>query len=185
MILWDVDPDVESFFVESIKSFYVMPSGRRSHYTTDRLVHYRGGRRSLLVEIKPRRNLRKQRAIWAAKFAVARAEAQRRDWIFEVWTEKTIHGPQLDNASFLRGFLPHPPDSDLQNRLLMKLAALGSTTVDYLLSCVATDAMDRAHLIPQIWQLIALRKIASNWKNRITLDSKIEPSVQDGNALQK
>lgn len=174
MILLDVNPEVQSFLVEPLTIPYVMPSGKQSHYTPDHLIHYHGSHPSMWVEVKPKRQLLKNRALWKAKFAAATEEAQRRGWEFAVWTEQEIRGPVLENAAFLRGFLQRPPDNGMQRALLTKLEALQATTVKQLLDGVASDALDREHLIPQLWQLIALRRIQANWQEQLTLHSRIQ-----------
>lgn len=180
MILWDVDPEVESFLVEPLKIPYVRPSGRPSHYTPDRLVHFHGTRPTLLVEIKPGKHLRRKRAIWKAKFAAARAHAQAQGWEFEVWTEKQIRGPQYDNAYFLREFLNHPVNAMAHDRLMGRLAELGTASIADLLGQVALDETDRLTLIPQLWQCIVMHKIRADWKKPITIYSRV--TVAEGGA---
>jgi hypothetical protein len=174
MILWDVDPDVESFSVEPITIPYRMPAGRPSVYTPDRLVHFCGERPSLLVEIKPKRNLRKHRALWKAKFEAAEQEALSRGWQFEVWTEEHVRGTILENATFLRAYFAYPDRVDLQKRLFAEMRVVGETTGNDLLSRVATDSVDRGVLLPELWKAIALGAFEVNWKKPVNLHSRIK-----------
>lgn len=174
MTILDLDPEVREFLVECITIPYVMPSGRKSHYKPDRLIHFHGNRPSLLIEIKPKRKLRKNREVWDAKFAAAMAEAQSRGWEFEVWTEEHINGKLLDNSDFLRIFVQHPTNTSLQSRLLDALSTMRKTTIAKLLSHVAADNDEHSLLIPQLWQLIALRKIHTDWRKLITIHSDIQ-----------
>lgn len=171
MILWDVDPAVSSFVVEPLVIPYAMPTGRKSHYTPDRLVHYADGRPSLLVEIKPSEHLRKKRKLWKCKFAAASNEATSRGWIFQVLTERHLRGVHLDNAVFLRRFLRHPANIELQDRLLAGLQEMQTASGRDLLQGIAKDANDHSLLIPQLWRLIVLGRIQTSWKELVTLDS--------------
>ena len=127
-----------------------MPSGRPSFYTPDHLIHFHGDRSSLWVEVKPKRHLRKKRAVWEAKFAAATAEAKSEAGSLWRGRDCNMRGPVLENAAFLRAFLQRPADADLQRLLLTKLEALQATTIKQLLDAVERIGYDRAHLLPQL-----------------------------------
>lgn len=173
MTILDVDPAVKSFVVEPVTIPYVMPSGRRSHYTPDRFICFADGRAPLLVEIKPKRKLKKARKLWKAKFAAATAEAVKRGWEFQVWTEADIRGPALENADFLRMFLPYSPDFTVQGCLLTAMADKRPATLGDLIYLVAPDDTQAITFWPQLWKLVAMREISVDWKTLITKDSQI------------
>ncbi len=153
--------------------------GKPRSYTPDLLVSYRKdvavtrGWQPLLAEVKYRSDLFKHWAELKPKFRAARAYARERGWNFAVVTERELRTSYLKNVTFLLEFRKHPVDEALTRVLLETAASQSPATPTSLLTFLSNDAMQKATLLPTLWQLVANGRIAVNLEERLTMSSPI------------
>jgi hypothetical protein len=155
------------------------PSGMRRRYTPDLLVSYRKdiamtkGWQPLLVEVKYRSDLFQHWAELKPKFRAARAYARERSWNFTVVTERELRTSYLKNITFLLEFRKHPVDKALTQLLLETAAGKSPATPASLLTFISNDAMQKATLLPTLWQLVVKGRIGVDLEQPLTMSSPI------------
>jgi len=168
----------------SVREFTAQPiqikfeyQGAIHSYTPDVLIHYhpgpRGGqRKSDLVEVKPAIYEERASTPDAAKFAAARRICDREGWRFLIVRERSIRIPRLGNADFLVRYIHRAHNPAMTARLLEQLVALGGTaTADELMSRVCAEPNERGVWFPELWTLVAQRKIAADLDQPLTMKS--------------
>jgi len=153
--------------------------GKPRSYTPDLLVSYRKdiamtkGWQPLLAEVKYRSDLFQHWANLKPKFRAARAYARERSWHFAVVTERELRTPYLQNITFLLEFRKHPVDKALTQLLLETAAGKSPATPASLLTFLSHGAMQKATLLPTLWQLVANDRIGVDLEQRLTMSSPI------------
>lgn len=158
------DANVTDIEEQPVRISFQDSAGKHRHYTPDFLVH-RGSGASMLVEIKPAKFVT---ATLDDKFNAARNFARRRGWTFEVWTERQIRIPRLENAKFLLPYQEAEPPVGARDRLLTALGETGRTTVTCLLDATCQQEDDRAEALFALWHLVATGTIVASMDDLLT-----------------
>ncbi|MVN86568.1 heteromeric transposase endonuclease subunit TnsA [Deinococcus sp. HMF7620] len=146
------------------------------YYTPDFLVTFSEGHcPSLLVEIKYQADLQENYAAYAAKFAAAKRYATEYGWTFHVFTEREIRLPLLDNIKFLKRYLVLSAAAPPPEIILRALRELRLTDPYTLLSAITPLSERQMQLIPLLWHLVAIRQIAVDLNEPLTMQSCIWP----------
>lgn len=164
-LLLEFDPLVIDYDPQPFQIKYRKPDGRPEEYYPDTLVHYRPVSagvpppRNLLVEVKPRQELRDHWAEFEPAFRAAWRFALERGWGFKTMTEREIRGPYLENLRFLvryRSLIAHP---EIEPKILAYFTKHGGRNALHFLEDTWTLREDRAKGIPYLWRLLAKRII--------------------------
>jgi len=161
------DPDVTDIEEQPVRIDFQDSEGRMRHYTPDYLVH-RLGAPTLLIEVKPKKFLKPD---LDAKFAAARRYAEARGWVFEVWTEREIRTPRLDNIRFLLPFRHRPTDPGRAARILRHFEEGGPMSGGAVLDACWSDETERNIGLGVLWHLIATGEIHTDLDKELTMDS--------------
>ncbi|MGV6393349.1 Tn7 transposase TnsA N-terminal domain-containing protein [Pseudomonas caspiana] len=97
------DRRVSSFLPQPVKIEYKGDAGEDRSYTPDGLITFQESASSpppILYEVKYRANFREQWRNLLPKFRAAKSYCAQRGWRFEVYTEREIRTPYLDNVKF-------------------------------------------------------------------------------------
>lgn len=150
---------------QPVRLSFTALTGREYPYTPDFLVYFKAGNmpcgscvRPLLIEIKPRADIRNHWTDWKPKFRAAHRYAQAQGWGFRVYDESRIRGVVLDNIRFLerfKGLHMAPEDSAA---ILATVRDQGSASFHYLLAR-HYSGIYRAEGVAQIWHLLATRQL--------------------------
>jgi len=170
VVLLSLDEAVISVEEQPLTIRYRFRTGHQRRYTPDFLVHRRGSP-PVLIEVKREEALQLQAKELAAKFDAARQHCASVGWRFEVWTEREIRTPRLENARFLRGYQSRRLDAGACARLLRILAMAPGATASEILGAIAADTRDRASLLACLWSLVAQRRIAADLDSPLTMNS--------------
>lgn len=179
LLLLDFDPAVEYYKEQPVTIRYRDSDGVMRRYTPDVLVRYRAGqsaepsRATLLGEIKYRDDLRQHWIEYKPKFKAAKRFARAHGWMFRLITERDIRTPYLTNARFLRPYRMLPTDQALCQQLLSCLTAQAVMTPKQLMAALFIDRRQQARALPMLWQLVAVRRIAANLSQPLTMNSHL------------
>lgn len=152
---------------QPVRIEYTDEDGKRRKYTPDFLVT-REGQQTLLVEVKPSGRVAE---IPASKIWAASDYAEQRKWTFEIWTERKIRGPKLENAHFLHIFRDIDINTEVKELIIETISSLQSIKLQSLLEALWSSAEDRGPGLPVIWALVADRTIVCD------LDAKLSPQT--------
>ncbi|MCF3630543.1 TnsA endonuclease N-terminal domain-containing protein [Thalassospiraceae bacterium LMO-SO8] len=169
------DANVTDIEEQPVRISFQDTAGKHRHYTPDFLVHRRSGA-SMLAEIKPAKFVT---ADLDDKFNAARNFARRRGWTFEVWTEREIRIPRLENAKFLLPYQQAEPPTWARDRLLIALGETGRTTVTRLLEATCRQEDDRAEALFALWHLVATGTVAAGMDDPLTPATNIHLNEGD------
>ncbi|SBW83723.1 hypothetical protein PVE_R2G0009 [Pseudomonas veronii 1YdBTEX2] len=151
------DRQVSSFLPQPVKIEYKGDAGEDRSYTPDGLITFHESSSSpepILYEVKYRENFREQWRALLPKFRAAKSYCEERGWRFEVYTEREIRTPYLDNVKFLWPFRNRQPCKVLSDRVAAVLDSCDEISVSALLGMLAADPKQRGELIPVLWHLI-------------------------------
>jgi len=172
------DWTVESFISQSVVLPYELNGVPRS-YTPDVLVKFKPDsmgkvRKTTLYEVKPEEYADHPDDELAAKFAAANLYCDRTGWVFEVVTESQIYTPRLINADFLLRFVGRTCDPGHVEMILDQLRQWnGCATVEALLAGVFRSSESRAHLLPDLWGMVANGMVYTDLDLALTMRSYI------------
>ncbi|MFP5263385.1 MAG: TnsA endonuclease N-terminal domain-containing protein [Blastocatellia bacterium] len=127
----------------------------------------------LLIEVKYREDLFKKWSELKPKFRAARHYAEEKGWDFTIITEKEIRTTYLRNIDFLIEFRKYPVDENSTTLLLNALEELGETDPATLIASISKEPMERARLIPYLWQLVADFIVGIDLEQPLTMRSPI------------
>ena len=171
------DPMVRAFSSQSIKIEYEWEDSMHS-YVPDVLVHYHPPRSgevappSALVEVKPSTRIEEPQTQQAAKFEAAARVCEREGWRFVLVTEQDIRTPRLQNANFLVRYLARPTNPFHVLKILEYLREAGRPlSIEQLLAGVCATSAERAKVLPDLWTLVAQRKLVTDLEVRLTTQS--------------
>lgn len=182
MILLEFDDTVKGFEEQPARIPFKVDGKPKKSYVPDILVHYHPAKsgaqpRSVLGEVKDSADLKKNKAKYAPKFNAAAQYAEERGWEWRKFTEKDIRTPFLENLKFLREYHESKPDAALQQEVISALEnSRGSLTVDTLLQKLCPTDERTLLVAPAIWYLIAAKKISTNLKKPLDMNSKLSLS---------
>ncbi|AUH53687.1 heteromeric transposase endonuclease subunit TnsA [Chromobacterium sp. ATCC 53434] len=173
------DPSVEYFTAQPVTIGYFDQFGKMRTYTPDGLIQFKPTAsltpQPVLYEVKYRADFRQDWRNLLRKFRAAKAYALDQGWRFEVFTEREIRTPYLDNAKFLWRYLEQSPSPDTRRQILQVLWDLDETDPEMLLFALCRDANNRARLIPTLWHLVAIGAIGCDLNAPLTMRSRLWP----------
>jgi hypothetical protein len=144
---------------------FVAPNGRTYTYTPDFLVYYRLGNKSfsdyprpLLVEIKPRDELRQHWRDWKSKFRAAFRHANEHGWAFAIYDETRIRGQSLENIRFLERYKRMQCPVEESRCVIESVQQMGSAPFHYLLARHFMGIY-KAEGVSHIWHLLSTRQL--------------------------
>ncbi|MBL4701279.1 MAG: TnsA endonuclease N-terminal domain-containing protein [Phycisphaeraceae bacterium] len=146
-------------------------ANKRSYVPDFLVTHANRGLR--LIEVKPKRVLDKRQEEFAPKFAAASKFATERDWTFEIWTEREIHIPRLENANFLLPFRRETPDPGLAARLVRDLHRSGPISIYQLVTSCWDDHHEQSRGLATLWCLLSIGKIVTDLNVEFDMSSPI------------
>lgn len=130
--------------------------------------------RRVLYEVKYRDELRKNWALWKARFRAARRFAKEQGWRFQIITEREIRGSDLLwNAKFLLPYLHDHVDDGIHTLLIKSLRHLGVATPGTLIAHCSKDRWEQARLLAAVWTLVSARDIRCDLTQRLTMNTEI------------
>jgi len=153
------DSTVDRFLTQPVTLSYEDIAGQTWPYTPDCLVIYKHAsdrsrdQSPMLCEIKYEKELEEDRAKLEPKFAAATAYCNERGWRFDVFSEKQIRTPLLENARFLLPYRSRKLPLALTNRVTQWFQHEGPTTPEAFLASV--DEVARLDSLAALWHLVA------------------------------
>lgn len=149
--------------------------GQRRRYTPDVLATFKEGRRewTVVYEVKPHEDLRANWARYRPRFKAAVSDCRSKGWQFRIVTEKAIRSPYVKNVKFLRRYRNLPEQQMHNQALLYTMRALGDTTPQALLAATWADRERMMAAIPELWRLVAMRRIGVDLLVPLTMASTI------------
>lgn len=171
----DFDPAVKRICEQPFSIYYEF-EGERRRYTPDVLAESlsSSGRLSITVyEVKPSDELRKNWQTYKARFKAAMRYCRAQGWRFKIVTEREIRTPFAQNAKFLRRYRALAEQPLFAKQLLYTLKALGETTPQALLAASYLCSDKKMAAVPELWRLVAIRKIVSALEAPLTMHSPI------------
>jgi len=179
LLLLEFDVNVERFVEQPIEIAFEHDAKIR-HYTPDVLVYYREDLDvaqnfpPTLIEIKYRKDIKKNWLELKPKFRAALNYAHSKGWNFKILTEKEIRTPYLDNIKFLLPYLNTeyacPNDTALLMEWMKKLEI--SSPAEIIVAAVR-DRYKQAELLYCVWHLIAIGFIGCELSVPLTMNSEI------------
>ncbi|MAO56314.1 MAG: heteromeric transposase endonuclease subunit TnsA [Rhodospirillaceae bacterium] len=163
------DPQVTNIEEQPVRIDYRDSTGSQRHYTPDFLVQRTAGA-AILIEVKPAKFVT---ADLDDKFNAARTFARSRGWTFEVWTEREIRTPRLENAKFLLPYRANAPADKICDRLLAALGETTSATITGLLEDTCGNDDERAIALSALWHLLATGVVHARLEEVLKPDSEI------------
>ncbi|RMH11369.1 MAG: heteromeric transposase endonuclease subunit TnsA [Gammaproteobacteria bacterium] len=142
---------------------YTADSGREYPYTPDYLVYYRTdkdaewgtGRPPMLVEVKPREEIRAKWPSMKPKFKEARRFAREQGYVFAIFDESRIRDQKLTNISFLQRYKRMAFPEEQTNWILENLRNMGQAPFDHLLARHFFGKADKAIGVSHLWHMLA------------------------------
>ncbi len=147
---------------------YINHNGNTVTYTPDYLVTFKplplhGTQspypKSLLIEVKLHKELKKKFHEYRPRFKIATRYAQKNDYIFKLYDDKRIRGTELENILFLKRYSKTLFDKTEEHRILNYLKSVGHTQIDHLLEALYATKIKQAIALSQLYQLIYHKKI--------------------------
>ena len=151
ILLMRFDPDVEAIEEQPVRISYRDEEGKSRHNTPDFLVTRSNGANQL-VEVKPSSRVTPDLDM---KFHAAREFSRSRGWKFELWTEKEIRIPRLENAVFLKPFNNQSSDEGVAQEIEGYLSRIRDVQIGRMFEELWPDEHERAHALPTVWAMIA------------------------------
>jgi len=169
------DYNVELFQPQPLTLSYRNKEGCSREYTPDGLIHFHSKsiEAPVLYEVKYRADFRKEWKLHIPKYRAAKALCMDRGWRFEVFTEKEIRTPYLENVKFLWSYRDRAVSSEMKKRVLQILWDLDEADPNFLLCALCRNADNRARMIPVVWYLIATGAIGCDLDVPLTMASPI------------
>lgn len=113
---------------------FISRNGRTYNYTPDFLVYYRDGVRPLLVEVKPRDEIRAHWGDMKYKFREALRYARERGWNFRVLDESRIRDQVFQNILFLQRYKRMQFPAEVTRCILSDLNGSGQASFQTLMN---------------------------------------------------
>lgn len=174
-LLLEFDPFVKTVLEQPVRIAFRTRRGKIEEYTPDCLITYYDERRKpALIEVKYRRELFAQWREFHPKFRAAARYANRIGKTFRILTECEIHGPRLENATWLISYrsLPLPPAE-----IAMVLEALrnlpSKSTPHDLLSVLSESQERREAFLVVLWHCMANGWVAFDMDTALSMSSPI------------
>jgi hypothetical protein len=178
MLLLQFNAAVDIYTPQPVTISYQDRNSARHRYTPDGLVEWRqdlpvDDPRPILVEIKYRKAFEGAWREWRSRFRAARDFAVERGWTFDVYTEREIRTPFLDNVRFLLPYMHRNSAPEAEECVLTELARRAESEPRELIHALGRDKWAQATLLPLLWKLLAERKIGCDFGRPLTMQSPI------------
>lgn len=183
LLLLDFDRAMERYEEQPVRIEYRDRAGRRRTYTPDVLVYYRQDisperpNSPLLCEVKYRKDLFDNWREIKPKVRAGRAYAREQGWRFQIFTEREIRTPYLENVKFLRPYRRIEPDAGGRDLLLETLRGLQEADPESALLAIHQDPVKRAELLPTLWHLLAVGEIDADLTQPLNMRSLLRPAA--------
>lgn len=159
---------------------FTTDDGRSYIYTPDFLVYYRSddypwgrGPKPLLVEVKPRSEIRENWSKMRAKFRAALRFAKGQGWDFRIHDESRIRDQVLDNIRYLGRYKRMEFEHEDTNQIISTLQLMGQAPFHYLVARHFVGFRDVAVGISHIWHLLATNQIECDMTLPLTNDTVV------------
>lgn len=156
-------PLVIDIIPQPVQIPFVSRNGRSCLYTPDYLVYYRSdhhpwgeGPCPLLVEVKPRQELRKHWYDMKPKFVAAYRYAREQGWSFRIHDESRIRDHVFQNILFLQRYKRMEFAPEDTTWILKNLQDMGQAPFHYLVGRHFSGITDTAIGISHIWHMLAI-----------------------------
>lgn len=171
------DTSVDKFIAQPLEIEYTDRNQIKRTYTPDGLVRFalESDMIPVLYEIKYREDFRKDWKKLMPKFRAAKEHCYTMGWRFEVYTEKEIRTPYLDNIKFLWPYVERIQTDEMKKHVLTLLWDLNECDPDLLLCALCRDKTNRAKMIPIIWHFLATGVIGCDLNKPLTMRTIIWP----------
>lgn len=162
-----LDIEEQPFTIE-----YETKEGKVATYTPDFLVEFKfvattGNSKNipflkpLLVEVKPRKILRKDFCKFRPKYEAAISYCHQNDMRFRIYDESRIYTPYYENIVFLQRYTRAKYDPHTEKRIMEYLEIVGAATVDNILAAHCNTEVERGLMLGQIWHLLSVKKLSA------------------------
>jgi hypothetical protein len=166
------DSEVKTFYSQPVEISYADAQGKIRKYIPDYLVEFRN-RPMALIEVKSRKELKKNFSKLKPKIDAGRDYASKKSWTFDVITDKQIKTDYCQNVRFLFQFQTHQLDIEIANEIVNVLNRTRRIGIEELLSSTALDAEARSKYLAAIWTLIFRKRVSCNLKKPLSMHTKI------------
>lgn len=177
MILLQFDFSVDIYTPQPVVVKYQDQRGNWCRYTPDGLIEWRADlrrdSRPVLVEIKYREAFHGQWRAWRERIRAAKRYADEHGWLFEMYTEREIRTPYLENARFLLPYRNRSFDPIAEEAVTTAINELIETTPSALAAFISPDRWRQAEILPTIWKLLAERRIGFDLVQPLTMQSPL------------
>lgn len=133
LVRTEFDGNVAKIISQPARIPFVSRNGRTYNYTPDFLVYYQNDTRPLLVEVKPRSEIRAHWGDMKYKFKAALRYAHERGWWFRVHDESRIRDQVLQNILSLQRYKRMQVPAEVTRNILADLDKSGPTSIRTLL----------------------------------------------------
>lgn len=176
---------IRAFFADHVESVklqqpvisYLDPEGETRRYTGDLLVEFHPSvkRRPLVVECKYDAVLKKD-ADLVRKLKCVEHSLNSKGYDFVTQTEKDVKQKDLMMMRFVFDHINNDPHR-ATDRILECMTTHRSLRLGELTKAVCNDRIGGYQLIPEVWRLVARRKLAVDFQQTLDLSAKISLSV--------
>jgi len=177
-IRWVSQADVVLVRLQKPQITYLDKDGIKRRYTGDLevLFHPRANRRPLVIECKYAAKLRRDPGLVKKLERVGEA-VRRLDRDFLVQTEHDVHADGFKMMKFVfshRNNDPHPARQEIMDCMALHK----SLTLGQLVAALRTNLVSQCEIVPEVWRLVAVQKLAVNYNEILNHAAKISlPSV--------
>lgn len=165
-----VDVESQPFTIEEVDE-----TGKTEKYTPDFLVYFKMNGigmsyksaegiavpdpKPLLIEVKPRRILKKEWNKLEKKFRMGIRFAHANDMVFKIYDETKIRGTYFDNVKKLARYRRYEYEEAEEARILGMVEALGHCPIKILLMSLYVTDEQKGLGLGQIFQMIGSKKL--------------------------
>ena len=160
-------PSVEEIIAQPARILFVK-NGMTYPYTPDYLIRFNDGRRSLLVEVKPKSQWQAHWKEWKEKWKTAMAFAKQNDCVFHIYDEDKISHIAFLNIHFLQRYKRLQCDPEDIQAVLSQVELMGITNIDCLLARFFGGSLYRGQGLRIIYHLLVNKQLTCNWFEPIT-----------------
>lgn len=163
----EFDRTIESYEEQPLRITDIV-NGKKVQYTPDCLVTYKDGNTPLLAEIKPHKELAKEKPDLQRRLAAGSSYAKANGMRFQVFTEDDIRTPELETYRYLYGFSRPPRELASHKDTILNLVTLaGKTTLAQLLGQLSPERTVQAKYTPVIWHLLFTGELVTDFSHPI------------------
>ncbi|RUO35695.1 TnsA endonuclease N-terminal domain-containing protein [Aliidiomarina sanyensis] len=185
LTIMEANSSVSNIIPQPVELSYQHSNGNRYRYTPDFLVQFDSTEsirsfsevKPLLVEVKPRAELRRNFKKWKPKFKAAMHFAKSEGMIFHIFDERLIRTQVLDNMKFLSRYRLKPymkAHRPKELKLITEQVELFEfATVRDVVESLYTSFDRRALALTQVWHLLAIGILECDLNDPLNLDTTV------------